>query len=274
MSAATMYAAPGRIVSTAPSVTEMLYALGLGDRVVGVTTFCHYPEEAQKKPKVGTYLRPNVEIILSMRPDLVVVQNNPSDLTARLKAVRLNVLEVNHDSVADIHEAIRTIGEATGVKERAAALNQRLAGELESIRQRTGRMKPRRMVFFVGRTPATLDGLVAAGRASYLNELISLAGGINIFRDSLAAYPKVNHEELLARSPEVIVDMGDMADTVGVTEAHKRSVVALWNRYPSIDAVKNRRVYAVAADIFVVPGPRMVEAAREFARMLHPEGGF
>jgi iron complex transport system substrate-binding protein len=129
------------------------------------------------------------------------------------------------------------------------------------------------MLFLVGRSPNALEGLIAAGRASYLNELITVAGGVNIFRDAPTAYPKVSLEEILARDPEVIVDMGEMARTAGVTEADKQRVLRLWDRYPSLTAVRTRHVFAVAADIFVVPGPRMVEAAREFARMLHPEAG-
>jgi len=129
------------------------------------------------------------------------------------------------------------------------------------------------MLFLVWRSPNALEGLIAAGRASYLNELITVAGGVNIFRDAPTAYPKVSLEEILARDPEVIVDMGEMARTAGVTEADKQRVLRLWDRYPSLTAVRTRHVFAVAADIFVVPGPRMVEAAREFARMLHPEAG-
>jgi ABC-type Fe3+-hydroxamate transport system substrate-binding protein len=113
-----------------------------------------------------------------------------------------------------------------------------------------------------------------AGKSSYLDEVMAIAGGNNIFRDTIAPYPKVTLEELLARNPEVIVDMGEMAQTVGVTERDKREVVALWSRFPSLAAVQRRRVFAVASDIFVVPGPRVVEAAREFARMFHPEAGF
>ncbi|MEO8027384.1 MAG: cobalamin-binding protein, partial [Bryobacteraceae bacterium] len=106
-----------------------------------------------------------------------------------------------------------------------------------------------------------------------LNELIELAGGTNIFKDAVASYPAISLEEVLARNPEVIIDMGDMAQTVGVTDAHKRGVVKLWSRFPSIAAVRGGRVFAVASDIFVVPGPRIAEAVREFARMLHPEAG-
>jgi ABC-type Fe3+-hydroxamate transport system substrate-binding protein len=112
------------------------------------------------------------------------------------------------------------------------------------------------------------------GRASYLNELIDIAGGENVFLESVAPYPKVSIEELLARDPEVIVDMGEMADTVGVTDEQKRKVVRLWQRYPSLAAVKHGGVHSIASDIYVVPGPRMVEAAEAFARMLHPEAGF
>ncbi len=251
----------------------MLFALGLGDRVVGVTFFCHYPEEAKKIPKVGTYIQPNLEVILSLRPDLVIIQENPVRLAEKLKAVHLNVLELKHTTVEDIYDSITQIGRAAGAAERASELNHSIRGALSEIRQRTAKWPRRRMMFIVGRTPNTLEGLTAVGKASYLNELIRIAGGENVFGDSLAPYPQVTLEEVLARNPEVIVDMGDMAATEGVTPEQKRRVVALWGRYPNLAAVRRRAVYAVASDIFVVPGPRMVEAARAFARMLHPEAG-
>jgi iron complex transport system substrate-binding protein len=268
-----MWAAPGRIVSTAPAATEILFALGLGDKVVGVTQYCNYPVEAQKKPRIGTFLQPNLEIILSLRPDLVVIQKNPIRLSEKLQGMGLKTIEVDHPAVADIYDSIRRIGAATGVPERAAALDARMRADLETIRRKTANRPARRVMFIVGRNPNSIEGLVAVGRNSYLNELMALAGGRNIFANAGAAYPKVGIEEILARDPEVIIDMGDMAQTVGVTEAHKRSVVALWSKYPMISAVRQRHVFAVASDIFVVPGPRIVDAAREFARMLHPEAG-
>lgn len=262
-----------RIVSTAPSITETLFALGLGGRVAGVTTFCNYPEEAQRLPKIGTYIQPNLEVIVSLRPDLVVVENNPIRLREKLEALGLRVLELRFTSVADIHRSIERLGQVARVPERAEALNRSIRSQLEEIRRRTAPLPKRSMLFLVGRSPNALEGLIAVGRASYLNELIAVAGGANIFRDAPTAYPKVSLEEILARDPEVIVDMGEMARTSGVTEADKQRVVRLWERYPSLTAVRTRRVFAVASDIFVVPGPRMVEAARQFARMLHPEAG-
>jgi iron complex transport system substrate-binding protein len=273
-------AEPQRIVSTAPSITELLYALGLGDRVVGVTRYCRYPPEAQSKPKIGDYINPNLEVIASLRPDLVIVQTNPVRLAERLGALHLRTIEVDQQSIAAIYNSIRVIGDATGASARATQLIDSVRRNLEEIRARAapridfdGRpswLKPVRVMFVVGRSPNRLDGLVVAGKASYLNEVFELAGGENVFRDALAAYPAVSMEEVMARNPDVIIDMGDMADTVNVTDEHKRSVVALWQRLSMLSAVKHHRIFAVASDIYVTPGPRVVDAARSIFKMLHP----
>jgi iron complex transport system substrate-binding protein len=128
------------------------------------------------------------------------------------------------------------------------------------------------MAYIVGRSPNRLDGLVVVGKASYLNEVIGLAGGWNIFADAVASYPAVSMEEMLSRNPQVIVDMGDMSDTRQVTEEKKKSIAQLWRRAPTLDAVKQNRVHAVAEDFLVVPGPRVVDAARLFFALLHPAG--
>lgn len=263
-------AVPERIVSTAPSITELLYALGLGNRVVGVTRFCRYPPEAQLKPKIGDYTSPNLEAIAALRPDLVIVQTNPIHLADRLATLHLRVLEINQENIAAIYKSIHDVGAATGTQHAATQLSDSILDRLSKIRARVAPLPRVRMMFVIGRSPNRLDGLVVAGRASYLNEVIEVAGGENVFRDALAAYPAVSLEEVMARNPDVIVDMGDMSDTVGVTEEHKRSIVALWERLPNLAAVKQHRVFPVASDIFVVPGPRVVDAAKAFAEMLHP----
>jgi iron complex transport system substrate-binding protein len=263
-------APPERIVSTAPSITELLYALGLGNRVVGVTRFCRYPPEAQLKPKIGDYTSPNLEAIAALRPDLVIIQTNPVHLADRLAKLKLHVLEVDQENIAAIYKSIHDVGAATGTEHTATQLSDSILDGLGKIRNRVASLPHVRMMFVIGRSPNRLDGLVVAGRASYLNEVIEIAGGENVFRDAVAGYPEVSLEEVMARNPEVIVDMGDMSDTVGVTEEHKRNVIALWNRIPNLAAVKQHRVFAVASDIFVVPGPRVIEAAKAFAEMLHP----
>lgn len=269
--ATTLAAQPQRIVSTAPSITELLYAVGLGDRVVGVTRFCRYPPEAQKKTRIGDYINPNLEAIAALKPDLVIVQTNPVRLTQRLEALHLRVLEINQENIAAIYNSIRVVGHATGASARATQLIDSIRGQLEQMRARAAPLRRTRVMFVVGRSPNRLEGLIVAAKNSYLNEVIELAGGASVFHDAAASYPAVSLEEVMARNPEVIIDMGDMSGTVNVTGEHKRAVLALWNRVPFLSAVKQHRVFAVASDIYVTPGPRVVDAARAIFEMLHPE---
>jgi ABC-type Fe3+-hydroxamate transport system substrate-binding protein len=264
--------APQRIVSTAPSITELLYALGLGDRVVGVDRFSHYPPAAASKPQVGDYASPDLETIASLRPDLVIIPTNPVRLKERLEALRLKVLELDQEGIPALFRSFAIVGKATGTSARAAELTATVEAQLDVIRKKAAGRPRTRIMFVVGRTPNRLDGLIVMGRASYLNEIIDIAGGENVFRDANAAYPQVSLEEVLARNPDVIVDMGEMSQTAGVTEAQKRAVEALWQRMGSLAAVKAGRVHAVASDVFVEPGPRVVDAAEAFFELLHPEG--
>jgi iron complex transport system substrate-binding protein len=268
----SLAAQPRRIVSTAPSITETLFALGLGDRVVGVSQHCHYPPEATQRPKVGSYMRPNVEAIVGLRPDLVILQAKmPESAAGQLERVKLNVLQVEHGDLEKMFTGIREIAARCGVAERGVKLEADIRSRLEAIRRRTAGLPRRSLVFIVGRSPGALDSLIAVGKGSYLNELIAIAGGANALANNALPYPKLSLESMLGLNPDVLVDMGDMAETQGVTEEHKREVVALWSRHGSLKAVTQKRVFAVASDIFVVPGPRVVDAADAFERMLHPE---
>ena len=269
---ATMLPAQQRIVSTAPAITEALYALGLGDRVVGVTTYCHYPPEARSKPQIGTYLQPNYEAIVALSPDLVIIEKSLVPFQSKFASLKLRTVAVGHSSVTEFLDSIRIIARAAGVAPKGEQVAGSIRRSLDSLALRTAQLPRRKLMFIVGRNPGELSGLIAVGSASYLNELITAAGGVNIFADAPQPYLKISMEQVLARDPDVIVDMGDMADTVGVTAAHRESVVRLYQqRQPQLAAVKRRSVHAVAADLFVVPGPRAVDAAHAFARMLHPE---
>ncbi len=265
-------AGPERIISASPSITEMLYALGLGDRVVAVTTFCHFPPEVRDKPKIGTYLRPSMETIVALQPDLIVLLQEHGSLVDRLKSTGLETLALSHNDLDGIYDSIRTIAEATGTQPRAAELISEMQERLVAVRRQTAGRERRSTMFIVGRTPGTIADLVIVGKGPFLNDLIELAGGVNVFFDAVTHYPRIPREEIYSRRPEVIIDMGDMADTDNVTAAHRRSVAALWSRlFPDLPAVSEGRVYPVANDIFVVPGPRVVEAAEELLRMIHPE---
>lgn len=265
-------APPQRIISTTPSITEILYALGAGDRVVGVTTFCRYPAEAQQKPKIGDYIHPNLEAITALRPDLVIIQNNPVRLAERLSALHLRSLEVKENDLTEITLSIREIGSAIGASAAAEKLVQSMQARIAKISGQAATSPHARVLFIVGRHPGSLDGLIAAGPHSYVNEIIELAGAKNIFPDARLAYPQVTFEEVLARDPDIIIDFGDMANPSLITEDHKREIVSLWRRRAaSLRAAREGRVYAVAADVFVVPGPRAVVAVETVFGLLHGE---
>lgn len=262
---------PKRLVSTAPSITEILFALGLGDRVVGVSEYCRYPDAARRKPRIGSYLAPNPEVILSMRPDVVFVEEVNARALATLPAAGFRKVELRHRSIEDIYKSIGIIATAAGEPAAGVKLRRHLQEELARIQTRTGKLPKRRVLFLVGRNPGTLQGMIAVGGGTYIDELIRIAGGVNAVGDAGPAYPNVSLETVLGRNPEVIIDRGDMAEERKQSPAHEASVRALWKSLGSVDAVKHGRVYPVSDDYWVVPGPRMVDAARALAGFIHPE---
>ena len=262
---------PKRIVSVAPSITEMLYSLGLGDRVVGVTTHCHYPPEVRQKHKIGDYMNPNFESILAIKTDLVVTLKEHRGLIQKLRSFGLPFVALQHNDLAGIYQSLLDLGEATHTPGRALEQVTRLRSELATIRQQASKLRRRSVMFVIGRTPATVEDVTVVGSRSFLNELITIAGGKNVLEDTLAHYPRIPREELYARNPEVIIDMGNMGNTVSVTEDHRVMATKLWKQLPELSAVRTGRVYVVSEDIFVVPGLRVAETARRLVAMIHPE---
>ena len=264
-------APPSRIVSTAPSITEMLYALGLGPKVVGDTIYCTYPVDARSKPKVGTFLEPDFERILALRPDLVLVIKNPIGVTSKLRSLGLRAEELDQDSIADIFSSLTRIGQLTGRDAIALRLTASLNAQLDSVRQAASRHPRRTVLFLVGRASGTLQGMVGAGPGTFIDELITLAGGSNVLASSPMQYPNVSLEQILTSDPEVILDMGDFAHAEGRPGQPPEQILALWAAYPRLRSVVGHRVQVIASDIFVRPGPRMGEAARSILTLIHPE---
>lgn len=256
--------APERVISTAPSITEILFALGLGDGVVGVTTYCTYPEEAKAKAKIGGFTSPSIETIVSLRPDVVFVMKDRTDTSQKLRAFNIRSVELQHSTVDGIFESIRNVAREMEVPERGDALvnsiRKEIGGAAEASRE------PRVSVLFVvGRTPGSISDLHVAGGGSYISELITLAGATNVLGDSPLPYPRVSLEEVIARNPDVIIDMGHSGI---VTESQKASVVALWNRWPFMRAVRDNAVFPISTDYFVTPGPRIAQAVRDIRAMI------
>ena len=257
--------APQRIISVAPSITEMLFALGLGDQVVGVTTYCKYPEAAKAKPKIGGYTTPSLERILALRPDQVIMMKNRPDVAGKLRQAGIDVIELQPENLAGIYDSIRVIADKVGQRGRGQSLIQSIQAQLREVAtQQGGRSKPK-VLFVVGRTPGGVSDLIAVGRGSYLSELIVLAGAENVFAEAAVPYPQVNMEEVIRRNPDVIIDMGH---SEMVTESQKRAVKQLWKKYPFLRAVQRGAVFPISADYFVTPGPRVGLAVRDIQRMI------
>ena len=263
-------AVPGRIVSTAPSSTEALFALGLGPRVVGVSVYCEFPPEVKALPKVGSYVKPDIEAIARLRPDLVVLQRHDGPIVGRLEALGIRFVEMPYGSLADVYTGISALASAAGVSVRGVELNGRIKGRLAEIAGRSaGRPRVRAMVI-ADRRAGTLNDLIAAGPGNYVNELIQIAGAVNVLDQiGLPMYPRVGFETVLRENPEVIVDLTDSHDT---DEAHARVRTedqALWRAHPELAAVKAGRVIVGTSVVLLVPGPRTPEAAEMFYGYFH-----
>jgi iron complex transport system substrate-binding protein len=256
--------APTRIVSLAPSITEILFALGVGDRVVGVSTYCDYPPEAARIDHIGTFLEPNVERILAKHPDLVIGVPSPDNRAPveRLQNFGLRVLIVNPEHVADILAAIDTIAAAVGVPAQGAEVVARIRREMATVTARLDGAARPSVLMLVGRSP-----FIAAGAGTYQDELIGLAHGDNLAASAGAAWPTVNLEFIVAHAPQIIIDA-----SMGGEEAPDRdSALAFWRDFPTIPAVRDHRIYGYRAYELLRPGPRVAQTLEAIARFIHPE---
>jgi iron complex transport system substrate-binding protein len=253
-----------RIVSTAPSITETLFAMGLGPRVVGVTIYCKYPPEVLKLPKIGTFLKPDTETIVALHPDLVVVEKNLNRLPEQLAQLHMRHIEFESLNLETIYAGIREVGKAADATAAADRLIHELQSGFQEIRQRTSGLPKPTVALLVGHTGNHLEGLIAGATHSYFSDLIDAAGGTNIFSDSSVPYPTVSLEEILSRNPDFILELS------GEGRAKQEEIVKLWKEQ-SLRAVASGRVYPLPAELFLVPGPRVVEAVQMLAHILHPE---
>jgi iron complex transport system substrate-binding protein len=263
---------PSRIVSTSPSITETLFALGLGGRVVAVSQYCRYPAEVAALPKIGAFLQPDVELIARFRPDLTIVHPGPNGLERRLSTLKIQFVTVDRGSLSSVFSSIRIIGAAAGIPDRAAALVGTLQERLNRVRKAVAGRTPQKVLLIVGRRPGTLTDLVAVGRSSYLSDLATIAGGVNVLSDeTLPEYPRISMETVIRLAPDVVIDAGDMGDTPGERRSRQVITEGLWKRQ-QLDAARAGRVHVVISDAFVVPGPRVVEATETMALWLHGIG--
>jgi iron complex transport system substrate-binding protein len=259
-----------RIVSTLPTATEMLFALGLGDRVVGVSEYCRYPPQVASLPSVGATLHPDFERIATLRPDLVVISDRNADFAGRLAAADIRFVEIATTSLPDVSSSMIRVGTAAGIEARARAVAAELDTRLEQIRGRARSSRRPKVLLIMGRSPGALTGIVAAGVGSYLDALVEIAGGTNVVDGvSSLPYPQLSLESILRLNPDVIVDTVDMGATeLGRQRNHVESL-KLWQRYRTLSAVRAGRVRAAESDALFIPGPRVVDVAEWLANLIH-----
>lgn len=258
----TLKQRPERIVSLAPSLTEILYYLGLGDRVAGVTRFSYYPPEAAYKPKVGTYINLNVERIISLNPDLAIgtADGNKPYIVKLLEQAGIPVYIVNPRNVRDVIGTVAVLGRLCGVSKKAEDLANGLSRRIDRILDRTASLR-RPMVFL----QINVKPIMTVNRNTFHHDVIRLAGGENMAKDAPYNYPRISIEEVIRKKPEIII-ISSMERGGRFEQARKE-----WQKWPVIPAVMDERVYLVDSDLLDRPSPRIVNGLETMARLIHPE---
>jgi len=259
-----------RLVSTSPSITETLFALGLGDRVVGVSNYCRFPPEVATLPKVGAFLTPDVELIARLKPDLVLLHTGLNSATRQLATLRIPTAIIDRGSFETVPVTIRQIGRAAGVPEAAERLITTINGRLARVKSAVAGRSPRTVLIIVGRQTGTLSDIIVVGHTSYLNDIARLAGGRNALPSSVKPeYPRISMETVISLSPDVIIDIGEMGESPTDSDRRRQVTEGLWKRQTLVRAAREGRVFVSTDDAFTVPGPRIVNVAETMATFFH-----
>lgn len=257
-----------RTVALAPNLTEIVFALGKGDCLVGVSEASDFPEAAKKLPRVGGYYQTlNLEVILSLHPELVLslkANERQSPFAERLRRRGIEVLELPTDSLGDIRSAIRLLGERFEVKSGAARMIAGLDREFSDLKKQIVSKRHPTVALVIWRSQGALQDIYVAGGRGFHEELLEAAGGVNVFGDLPAPFPRISKESLVARNPEIIIDA-----LPSHTEESGAQSLALWQRLPVLQAVQQGRVYPLNLAELTIPGPRVGEAARKLFEVIH-----
>lgn len=258
---------PDRVISFAPHLTEVMFALGLGDRVVGVTRFCDRPAEAALLPRVGDAFSPEAETVVALAPDVALLSGSMTGLGAQIRRLGIDTLGLPSETIDDLHATIETLGRVFRIEEHAAALSGRIRSDLEAVRASAGGGdgEPVPCVLILERRPGRLQNMTAVGGNNVIDELLTLAGGRNMLADLPSPYPKVTLEDLVRADPAVILDFSVHAFGSGDEEAAR----ATWAAAGPVRAVRDGHVMIMPPDLDMFPGPRIGDTARVLGRALH-----
>jgi cobalamin transport system substrate-binding protein len=261
-------ATPARIVSLVPSVTEMLFAIGAGPTLVGVSSYDRQPKEVANIARVGGLLDPDLERVIQLRPDLVVVYATQDDLRAQLRRAGIGEFSYTNTDLAGVAGTMRLLGRRLGIAAQADRAADEVDRRLASVRTRVAGLPRTRVLLVFGREPLGLRNIDAAGGVGFHNDILAVAGAVNVLADVQRTAVAITTESVLRLAPDAIVDLhyGDASASIDLA-AERRA----WDRLPGVPAVKTGRVHLLVGDEFVVPGPRIADATEKIARALHPE---
>ncbi len=252
-----------RIVSLAPSLTECMFALGQEKKLVGVTQFSDHPPEASKLPKVGSYVNLDLEKIVALRPDLCLAtkDGNPINVINRLEDLGIPVYALDPRDVSTVIKTIEELGRLVNAKKTSAKVTRKMKQRVDWVKRQVSRSNSRPRVFFqIGSSP-----IVSVGSRTFIHELITLAGGINVAAGSVD-YPRLSREEVLVLKPDIIL-ISSMTKDRQLVESIKQK----WIKFPNIPAVRKEQIYAVQSDYFDRASPRLVKGLEILASLFHPE---
>ncbi|MCP4366597.1 MAG: cobalamin-binding protein [Deltaproteobacteria bacterium] len=253
---------PIRVVSLAPSITEIVFVLGHKNRLVGVTRFSDFPETAKKLPKVGSYVHLDLEKIISLKPDLCIAikDGNPKVVVDRLESLNIPVYVVNPRNLETVMKTITEIGSLLNSNEKAHSVVKNMKSRIQNVKAKTSNVIYRPRVFFqIGISP-----IVSVGTHTFAHELIELAGGTNLSKGPIP-YPRFSKEQVLSLSPEVFIITSMTRNTI--FERVKKE----WSKWPSLPAVRDKRIHLEDSNLFDRPTPRLVAGLEHLARRIHPE---
>jgi iron complex transport system substrate-binding protein len=252
---------PERIVSLAPALTEIIFELGHGDSLVGITRFCDFPGPVNNLTRVGGLMDLNLEILIQLKPDLIILYPESLDKIKVLRS-RARLLPVSHRNLADLYHSIGKISRALEAEEKGKELVLKLNKKLEAIRQKTvGRPKIKTLLI-AGRNPDQLSNLTLIGQKDFLNEILEICGGRNAYQGKID-YPSVSVESIVSLNPEWIIEF-----SIFFQDIDRKRVRDLWKRYPIIQAVKKGNIEIIVDPKWLRPGPRIAEVAAELFRLL------
>ncbi len=258
---------PQRIICGSPAVAEIVFALDCGERVAGVSDYTTYPSEALDVAKIGGWMNPSRERLLRLKPDLIITQGQHPALAAFANEYDIRFHSVNLDDLDNILKSMAEIAEKLGAAERGAELVSSMTGAIAGLSERIEPVETVSVMLVMGRTPGNLGGIATVGPRTFIDELITLAGGSNIFQDATGPYPQISKESLLTRAPEVIIEV----HSPGLPAAARRMLLDDWHTFDTVPAVANKRIYLIEEQLLLIPGPRVVEAAEHLARLIHPD---